>query len=265
MMLKSALVVDPSDNVDEYAEPICAIVTAELDKEAPERLSLVTTKSRPCDQFLSAGAIQAKCSRRRLEKLWIRTNDENISKQYREAYRRANCLINQSRKNYLTQQINSVRGNCRKRWQEYMKLLHNSNSTHTNASNHDIAQFCTKMSEFFIDKVNKLNTSITSFLQSQTRDPFTADQPHTGSTLSTFSPVTPAEVIKLIQNTKLKLSPVDSFPSTIIKSCSQSFSIIISHLANISLTRGHFPTCFKTAQINPFSKNIILIPRNSLI
>src|ERR1700754_3259353 len=80
------------------------------------------------------------------------------------------------------------------------KLLHNKTSTNTNISNTDTTKFCKQLAEFFIDKVSKLITSIDSFLGQQTRDPFTADQPHTGHTLCNFPPVTPIEVTKLIKD-----------------------------------------------------------------
>ena len=51
-----------------------------------------------------------------------------------------------------------------------------------------------------------------------------------------------------------KLSPLDVVPTSLLKSCTDVFSPIIAHLANISFSSGHFPTSFKKAQITPLIK-----------
>ena len=98
------------------------------------------------------------------------------------------------------------------------------------------------------------------FSTGQTNNPLSHDSSFTGIHLSSFPPVTPAEVIKLLSSTSLKYSALDAFHSKIIKMCPRSFSVIISHLANISFSHGHFPTRYKTAQITPLLKKPNLNP-----
>src|SRR6185436_6568710 len=95
--------------------------------------------------------------------------------------------------------------------------------------------------------------------KNQPINPFSYDMPCTSTKLTSFNSVTPTEVAKLIQTLTFKFSPADKFPSSLIKSHSQSFSIIIANLANLSFLQGKFPSQYKIAQITPILKNSNLI------
>ena len=51
-----------------------------------------------------------------------------------------------------------------------------------------------------------------------------------------------------------KSSQLDYAPTSLLKSCSDIFSILISHLANLSFTQATFPSKFKLALISPLLK-----------
>ena len=51
-----------------------------------------------------------------------------------------------------------------------------------------------------------------------------------------------------------KSSPLDYIPTSLLKSCADTFSILISHLANLSFTQVTFPSKFKLALISPLLK-----------
>ena len=75
--------------------------------------------------------------------------------------------------------------------------------------------------------------------------------PHSGEVLSDFTPppVTPAEVSQLLQSMSSKSSPLDYIPISLLKSCrhlpTDTFFILISHLANLSFTQATFLSKFK--------------------
>ena len=71
---------------------------------------------------------------------------------------------------------------------------------------------------------------------------------------SDFTPVTPAEVSQLLRSMSNKSSPLDYIPTSLLKSCADTFSILISHLANQSFTQATFPSKFKLALISPLLK-----------
>ena len=51
-----------------------------------------------------------------------------------------------------------------------------------------------------------------------------------------------------------KSSPLDYIRTSLLKSCADTFSILISHLANLSFTQATFPFTFKLALISPLLK-----------
>ena len=67
-------------------------------------------------------------------------------------------------------------------------------------------------------------------------------------------PFTPAEVSKLLQSMSNKSSQLDYIPTSLLKSCADVFSILISHLANLSFTQAALPSKFKLALISPLLK-----------
>ena len=53
-----------------------------------------------------------------------------------------------------------------------------------------------------------------------------------------------------------KSSPLDYVSTSLLKSCASTFSILISHLANLSFDQGAFPSKFKHALITPLLKKL---------
>ena len=67
--------------------------------------------------------------------------------------------------------------------------------------------------------------------------------------MSSLAPVTVDEVCCLLEKMSGKSSPLDFVPTSLLKSCSEAFSQINAHLANLSFHEDVFPRKFKTAQI----------------
>ena len=66
--------------------------------------------------------------------------------------------------------------------------------------------------------------------------------------------VTPAEVTRLLRSMSNKSSQFDYIPTSLVKSCADTFSLLIIHLANLSFSQTTFPTNFKLALISPLLK-----------
>ena len=72
--------------------------------------------------------------------------------------------------------------------------------------------------------------------------------------MSSFVPVQPQEVERLIQKLSLKTSPLDIVPVQLLKQCQTELSVIIAHLANASFSTGLFPRSMKFAIVTPLLK-----------
>ena len=123
-------------------------------------------------------------------------------------------------------------------------------------------QMTLTLADFFREKVTKIRTSIQERQISIILDPMGNDEIHDGERLHVVKEVTQTEVIeKLLSTMSGKSSPMDFRPTSLLKECRKTFSIIIARLANISFSEGRFPSRFKAAQIAPLLKKEELDPK----
>ena len=110
---RSRLFTSPDPTVDGYADQLERIVVAELDRVAPLR-HCRRRPSKPT-RWLSQDAVNAKRDRRCLERRWRRTKSDADRIACRQACRRANKLINTSRRDFYRGQLESA-VDSRDRW-----------------------------------------------------------------------------------------------------------------------------------------------------
>jgi len=106
----------------------------------------------------------------------------------------------------------------------------------------------------FINKVRNIKSTISAALAGQLFDPLSSDRRCSGDSMSEFTPVTEMEVVRLLRSMPSKSSPLDFIPTSLIKSCSGTFSHVIARLANLSFEPSIFPVKFKTTQVTPLLK-----------
>ena len=75
-----------------------------------------------------------------------------------------------------------------------------------------------------------------------------------GTVLSELKPVSVDEVKQLISSMPAKSSPMDVFPTSLQKSCVDTFAPLIARLARLSFNEGCVPLKFKTASVTPLLK-----------
>ena len=69
------------------------------------------------------------------------------------------------------------------------------------------------------------------------------------SSLRRFTIIRDDEVFQTIHNIPPKISLLDFTPTTILKSCSNVFALLMAMLANLSFTEGRFPDVSKFDQV----------------
>ena len=152
------------------------------------------------------------------------------------------------------ERINEASKNPKRLWTTIKSILHSSPPPSNEQLSPPISRsLANSLASFFYQKIVSLKDSIALKLQGSPT-PFDFDLPHSGEVLSDFTPVTPAEVSQLLRSMSNKLSPLDYIPTSLLKSCADTFSIRISHLANLSFTQATFPSNFKLALISPLLK-----------
>ena len=97
---RSSLFSSPALTAESYASQFEEVVVETLDAMAPLR-TRVRRPLKEITRWLSDEAVEAKRERRRLEKRWSSSKSDSDRIAYRRACRRANKLINESRKDYF--------------------------------------------------------------------------------------------------------------------------------------------------------------------
>ena len=215
---------------DGFAEQLRDVVTEELDKVAPMKTSR-RRPSKPITKFLSPAAKTAKRKRRRLERTWKSTGLESDRIAYRKSCRETNRLINDSRRDFMRDQI-TEETDPKLRWRTVKHLLHSgSTATDSTMSTDECSNLCATFSSYFVNKINNLKHSILIKLGSFTVKPQFIEQPHTGPQFESIPLVTPAEVQKLLASIPSKSCKLSYFiPTSLLKSCSDVFSELIMYI-----------------------------------
>jgi len=120
-------------------------------------------------------------------------------------------------------------------------------------SDDECAHLSSIFSQFFIDKLKNIGDKIAATLTS-TAAVALVTRSYSGSQLDGFSPVTTADVQRLLHTIRAKSSPLDVLPTSLLKSCADQFAVIIAQLANLSFRDGQFPACLKIAEVLPLLK-----------
>lgn len=111
-------------------------------------------------RWLSTEAVAAKRLRRRLERRGKAMQSEAVRTEYRQVCKTANRGVNASRSRHRLQRVLNASGDSRRVWSVVKEL----NGAGTGSANmpEDEENFCQTLASFFLDKVNKIKSSIQS-------------------------------------------------------------------------------------------------------
>ena len=117
-------------------------------------------------KWLSAEAVKVKRLRRRLDKRWITRGHNDDSAAYRQACRKANRLINESRRSYHREMIHGCIDST-KRWAAIKKILYSSKRDIEDLDENNKKR-CQSFADYFCSKITCIRQTISARLQSLT-------------------------------------------------------------------------------------------------
>jgi hypothetical protein len=96
-------------------------------------------------------------------------------------------LINASRNKHRYQRVVDAGNNSRRVWSAVKDLLHNDRRPgDKSGTTKDDTVFCTSMASFFIEKVKRIKSAISSALDGRCSDPLASDVPHVGPCMVSY-------------------------------------------------------------------------------
>ena len=246
-ILNSRLFRDPADNATDMASQYNKELRTILDQHAPIKNKQVTSK--PANPWITTGIQHAKRHRRYLERVWRKNPTAYNRSRFSKQTHLCNRLMSKAKSDYYSQVIEDNSSNPRSLWKAFNQILFRQPQKLLPEciSLTDLAE---KFGTYFISKITNIRSSFST--PNMPSSQYT-QRPDLAPLIS-FSPVTESEILKLIKTAPAKSCDLDPIPTQLLKSCIDVLLTPITHLINLSLAEGIFPSAFKRAHVAPLLK-----------
>ena len=238
--------------VSSYNEKLSSI----LDKHAPLKAKKITIH--PDAKWINSDVRLAKSDKRKAERKWRNTQLEVHRQIYVEKRDEFNKVVNNSKRNHIQETIIESSNEQGALFKTMDKLFYKTKASAL-PSHEDAEELCNRMADFFSEKIKRIHEGLAE-LQ---RQPFQLDEdaefPTHSSCFNEFTPVTEADIEKIIKQSASKSCCLDPIPTQLLKQCLDILVPIITRIVNQSFTTATVPTSFKIAAITPILKKANLI------
>ena len=247
------------DNVDDAVAAYNTVLCGLLDKYAP--LQTRSVAERPPTSWISADILQAKRERRRSERVWRKSGLIVHRDIYRQNCMHVKELIQKSKIKHFQTKIEECEGDQRKLFQIVDKLLGRGKTTSLPTASSSLA-LAESFNSFFISKIATIRQDLSKLERSTHPLSFdlNSELKHCNKRLSDFQPTTKEEIQKIILNSSKASCILDPLPSTLLRQVLPPLLPVITHIVNLCLSSGHFPSVQKSAIVKPLLKKSSLSP-----
>ena len=227
-------------------------ITGILDQHAPVVHKTITVV--PTAPWFDREYKDQRKLRRKLEKKWLKTKDENDHELFLQVRAQTTKMAKLKKKNYYNNQLNKT-NNIKEVYQILNRELDNEKGIPILPETEDITVLAKEFNDFFIKKIEKIrsNLSISSL------DEYTYYS--SANALNSFRPTTIKEIKDIINESGIKCSPSDFLPTPVLKENMSIFLPTLCELVNLSLYTGSMDG-LKIADVIPNIKDDKLDPNN---
>ena len=236
---QSQLITDPPTDVDELFASYDKTISDILDKLAP--VTEVKQYARCTSPWYDHECYITKLQTRRFERKYRRNPTPTAKSLWRSQFSRQRTMYQLKFTNYWSRKISDSAGNSKQLWSHLRHLL--SEPAHT-ATVHSADDFATH----FESKIERIRQSTATFPEPCIPTRCVA------APLSSFRPVTVAEVASMIRKSPAKQCALDPMPTWLLKSVCDTVAPIITMMCNASISQSRFPHCHKSAIVRPILK-----------
>ena len=215
-----------------------------LNKHAPEKEKTVVL--RPHAPWYTESLRAAKQEKRRRERKWLKSGLTVDKESFKEKCSEYQQQLLSTKTEFHSREVADA--NQRDLFRVIDRLT--SPKNHHSLPDHDNhKELANSFSDFFCNKIKKLQTSLKttsqSTVQADNACPFSFDE---------FAQVSEDMVLKVITSASITSCPLDPLPASAIKSYLPDLLPLITSIVNSSLTSGIFPASLKHARIMPLLK-----------
>ena len=203
-------------------------------------------------KHVTSGLKKSICECKRLNRLafkWPHT--------YRDRYCRykskLKVLLKEAEAKYYTDQFNSYQGNCKNTWSLIGKILNKSKNKNTPEIIIDNEKATPEsINNYFKDSISKIKQDIPSCEGDDVHLRFLGDEVNFSMLLL---PTSEEEIRALCKTIKSNSSGCDEIPPNIFKYSLDAIIKPLTHVINLSLKEGKFPSPLKEAKVIPIHKS----------
>ena len=217
-----------------------------LDKYAPATKRLIP--DRPPAPWLTPQILSAKRERRKAERRWRSSNLTVHKQMFYSARSKVSKMISASKRKHFENKILSSTSS--KALFSTVNTLLGTTNTSPLPSVYSKESLPAAFSTFFDNRIQTLRDKLDA-LPSQ---PCLPDPAFTGTSLSSFHPVSQDEVYKTIQSMSFKTCELDPLPASLYSDGLLQLLPFITDIINSSLSSGIVPDIFKSAIVRPLLK-----------
>ncbi len=238
-------------------QPLCDLVDVYdtnladlIDTHAPLITRHITL--RPHAPWYSESLRKAKHERRKLERVWRRTQLTVHHQRYKEQCRIVNTTLHQAKERHYSNKITECESDQKKLFVLTRKLMGENDKVilPTHQCSKELAE---KFSDFFLTKINTIRNNISTANQAPTYN-ISSESAFEGEPLREFRPATQDEVMKLIKRAPSKSCDLDPLPTWLLKEGPSHLLPLITAIINKSLATSTVPTSYKRALVRPLLK-----------
>jgi hypothetical protein len=209
------------------------------------------------NDFMTAGLLVSRRNKNLLHKKSITDpSPQNLDnyKRYRNLF---NSLLRKSKTHYFETNLQNNEKNPKKTWEILREAIGKKpcvpiseikiNGTLSN----DPTQIANEFNNFF----SKIGSKIAAEVSTTERDPLSYIPETPNTPLLEMGGIGPEEVRSILKNMDKKNSPdLDGISLALLKHIATEISLPLSHIFNLSLQTGTFPTKLKTSRVVPIFK-----------
>ena len=231
-------------------------ISSVLDNHAPfvsKTITIVTTAP-----WFDSEYKKQRSLRRKAERRWRKSKDDQDEIQYREAEEKTTEMLNFKKQQYYRSKIEAANGDPRVIYQVVNQEFDRKHQPPLpDAKN--IEKLASDFNNFFIEKIENIQKNFPKDTTSSGHG--LKPELNQEEFLHEFEPCTIDELKEIIKESGIKCAPNDFLPTEILKQNMESFLPVLCKLVNLSLSEGSIEG-LKMADIIPTLKNSGLDPND---
>ncbi len=203
--------------------------------------------------------LSSKKQKRKLEKLWRKTNLTVHYEMYRNEKKNMQTLIAKSKTSHYKSKIGECSGNQAQIF-KVIAHLQNIKAKPTLPLHENLDELCDTFNDFFVSKIVNIRSKLDQIPLSD-EHVLLSGPAFCGTPLTEWKEINTEELAEIVKSSSNATCENDPVPTKLVKTCLLDVLLpIICKIVNLSLALGSFPDFFKLAHVKPLLKKITLDP-----